>query len=72
MNGNLIRSKMALWGDTNGTLAEYLGISRQRLSAKINETYGAEFTQKEIKKIKIRYALTSEEIDEIFFTQKVS
>ncbi|MBN2851552.1 MAG: XRE family transcriptional regulator [Clostridia bacterium] len=62
-----LRSKMVLHGDTNITLSKAIGISPQRFSAKINETNGAEFKQKEIAKIKTRYQLTSEEIDEIFF-----
>lgn len=67
MNAKLLRSKMVLFGDTQGELADVLGISQQRLSAKINETNGAEFTQKEIKAIKERYNLTSEETALIFF-----
>lgn len=67
-----LKSKMALYGDTGGDLAEYLSISRTRLSSKIHETNGAEFTQGEIQKIKERYSLTGTEVDEIFFSQKVS
>lgn len=67
MNRKLLRSKMVLFDDTNSSLAEALNISPQRLSAKINETDGAEFTQKEIKCISIRYNLTSDEIHAIFF-----
>jgi hypothetical protein len=42
------------------------------LSAKINGWNGAEFTQSEIQKIKDKYNLTVEEMNEIFFTAKVS
>ena len=59
---------MALNGDNDGKLAEYLGLSRSRFSAKINETGGAEFNQGEISKIKQRYNLTADEIDSIFFS----
>lgn len=72
MNKFLLRSKMALFGDNNSLLAECIGISKQRFSAKINETKGAEFTQSEIKKIKDRYNLTEEEIESIFFNNIVS
>ena len=48
------------------------GKSRTTLSNKMNETNGAEFTQGEIAKIKERYNVTTEEVDEIFFTTKVS
>lgn len=72
MNKNLLESKMKLYGDNGSTLSEYLGISRSTLSSKINETNGREFTQREISKIKFRYNLSAEEIDCIFFNQKVS
>lgn len=67
LNKNQLRSFMALNGDNDGKLAEYLGLSRSRFSAKINETGGAEFNQGEISKIKQRYNLTADEIDSIFF-----
>jgi len=67
MNKNLFRSKMVLFGDTNETLAAALGISSQRLSAKINSTNGAEFTQGEICTIKNLYHLTLQELNDIFF-----
>jgi len=72
MDINKLKSKMALHGDTGGDLAGYLSISRSTLSSKMNETNGSEFTQNEILKIKERYSLTSEEVDEIFFNKKVS
>lgn len=68
LNKNQLRSFMALNGDNDGKLAEYLGLSRSRFSAKINETGGAEFNQGEISKIKQRYNLTADEIDSIFFS----
>ena len=72
MNLNELNACMALFGDTNLRLAEAIGISPQRLSAKRNETRGAEFTQSEIAIIKRRYNLTPEQVDSIFFKQKVS
>lgn len=69
MNKNKLVSKMKLYGDTQESLAEAIGISVQRLNAKINQTGGAEFTMSEIRAIKIRYNLTSEEVDEIFFCE---
>ena len=68
LNKNQLRSFMALNGDNDGKLAEYLGLSRSRFSAKINETGGADFNQGEISKIKQRYNLTADEIDSIFFS----
>ncbi len=59
-------------GDTQEILAKAIGISVQRFNAKINETNNAEFTQGEIQRIKERYDLTAEDIDEIFFARLVS
>ena len=72
MNKKIMESKMKLHGDTNATLAQAIGISQQSLSSKKNETRGAEFTQSEITAIKVRYALSAGEVDEIFFTDKES
>ena len=66
MNGKLLRSVMALYGDTNKSLAEFLGITEQSVCNKINEN-GTEFKQGEIMKIKARYSLDSEMVDRIFF-----
>ena len=43
---------MKLHGDIGKTLAMHIGIARTTLSNKMNETNGAEFTQREISKIK--------------------
>lgn len=67
MNKNKFVSVMKLHGDTQESLAEAIGLSVQRMNAKINSTGGAEFTMSEIRVIKIRYSLKSEEIDDIFF-----
>lgn len=72
MNKNRLEAVMKLHGDIGSTLAEYLGIARGTFSAKLNETNGAEFTQSEIVKIKQRYELTPQEVDDIFFAEKVS
>lgn len=72
MDKNLLCSKMKMHGDTQADLAEALGISLGQTNAKINETRGAEFTQREIFIMKTRYQLSSEEIDRIFFGKKVS
>jgi hypothetical protein len=66
MNKELLRSVMVLHGDTNKSLAAYLGITEQSVSNKINEN-GTEFRQGEIGQIKTRYNLTSEQVDLIFF-----
>lgn len=66
MDKKLLRSIMALNGDTNASLAAYLGITEQSVSNKINEN-GTEFKQSEISRIKTRYGLDSGMVDRIFF-----
>ena len=66
MKKELLRSIMVLHGDTNKDLADYLGISEQSVSNKINEN-GTEFRQGEIKQIITRYNLTCDQVDRIFF-----
>lgn len=63
---------MKLHGDTQEDLAKFIGISLPRLNAKINEAGGAEFTMSEIRAIKIKYNLTAQEVDAIFFAKDVS
>ena len=70
MNGNLLKAVIVKDGDTQSTLAEAMGIQTsalcQRISGKID------FRRNEIKFIKERYKLTSEEVDQIFFEELVS
>ena len=72
MNKNMLISKMKLFGDNQADLAEALGLSLSRTNAKINETDGAEFTKSELDIMKVRYHLTADEMDLIFFNAKVS
>ena len=72
MNKNKLLAILADNGDTQSDLASAIGISRTRLSAKINERGNAAFTQPEIAAIKKRYSLSSKQIDDIFFTSFVS
>ncbi len=72
MNSNQLKSIMALHNDTNTTLADYLGITPQTFSAKLNEKKNkkgvpAEFTSGQIGKIKRKYHLSAEQVDAIFF-----
>lgn len=71
MDKKLLRSIMIRNGDTNASLAEYLGIAEQSVSNKINEN-GTEFKQGEIAKIKAKYGLDSDMVDRIFFAATVS
>ena len=72
MNKNELVSIMKKYGDNQADLAEYIGISPQRFSAKINKTDGAKFNQDEIKAIKKKYNLSAEQVDYIFFRDDVS
>lgn len=72
MQKNELVSVMKKHGDRQEDLANYIGISPQRFSAKINEKDGAEFTKGEIAKIKEKYNLTAEQVDLIFFASDVS
>ena len=67
MNKTLLRSIMVLFGDTNRTLADYLGISEKSVNDKINER-GTEFKKSEIAAIKKRSSLTDEQVILIFFS----
>jgi hypothetical protein len=66
MNVPLLKSVMALHNDTNKDLANYLRITEQSLSNKINER-DTEFKQGEIAAIKERYDLSAEQVEQIFF-----
>lgn len=67
MNKNELMAAMARNGDRQIDLAEALGLSRTRLSAKINERNGAVFNQPEITIIRTRYHLSDAEVCKIFF-----
>lgn len=66
MNKELLRSVMALHGETNKDLADLLEITEQSVSGKINEN-NTEFKQGEIAKIQKHYHLSPEQVVSIFF-----
>ena len=70
MNTNLLKAKMKLHNDTQRELADYLGRVISNVSFKINGKQA--FNADEIRKMKKRYNLTAEEIDEIFFNLECS
>ena len=53
--------------DTSEDLMKYLNISSSSFYNKINKKF--DFTRGEIQKIKERYNLTAEQIDDIFFNE---
>ena len=70
MNMPILKAKMALHNDKGADLAKALGITETTLSTKINGK--TDFTRNEIFKIKKRYNLSANEIDNIFFNLKVT
>lgn len=72
MNKLRLESVMKLHGDTGTSLAKFLNMARATFLAKINETNGAEFTQREIAMIREKYALSPRDVVAIFFDTKVS
>ena len=58
-------SKMVLNDDNFGTLSEFLGITRQALSRKVDGSN--DFKQTEIDKLISRWGLTPHEVVQIFF-----
>ena len=67
MNKQKFKSILALNGETQKSLAEYLKISETTLSLKISGR--ADFSRVEIKEIKEKFNLTANDLDEIFFNQ---
>ena len=65
-NTNLLKSKMAAFGDTNFVkcLAELLDISRTTASKKLNGE--KDFTSSEITILTFKYGLSSDDIKNIF------
>jgi len=61
-----LREQMDIYGDTLESLANYLNITYQTLSKKMNGH--VDFTRTEILKIKQRYNLSAEQVDNIFFS----
>jgi len=72
MNSKELKVEMMRHNENGEDLAKVLGISRQTLSNKMNETNNAVFTQREIAAIINHYSLACERAFEIFFALKMS
>jgi hypothetical protein len=76
MNKLLLKSIMALHGDSVPDLAELIGKTPQTVYNKMNEYEvngkKQEFTQGEITIIAEHYKMTAEQLKDVFFTEKVS
>lgn len=62
-----LKAEMARHEDRQEDLAKALGISTSALNLKVNET--TPFRQPEIEKIALRYDLSAEDIQRIFFAR---
>lgn len=69
MNRNLMRCCMAYYKDNNTRLAEYLGVSRQTITNKLQGR--TDWTRREIEEITRRYNLKPEQVKMIFFCDEV-
>ena len=67
MNKDKLLAAIKEFGERQEDLADAIGLSRTRLSAKIHGRNNASFTQPEIAAIKKRYSLSDVEVNEIFF-----
>lgn len=66
-NINLLKSKMALAGDNQKSLANLLGVTTSAVNYKLNGN--VRFSVDEISAIAKRYNLTNDEIVEIFMCE---
>lgn len=67
MNVNLLKGKIKEHALTQGEVAEKMGVSLSRFNAKLNGRGGAEFSLGELQALKSILALTSRQVDQIFF-----
>jgi len=67
VNKAKLRAIMIENGDTYESLAREIGCTTSTFSLKINGETSNGFTQPEIKAIRNRYALTDEDVIQIFF-----
>lgn len=69
INTKVMRSAMILGGDTQESLAKYLGLTRQTVNKKVNGK--VPFNADEIEGIVRRYSLTNDALLAIFFADCV-
>ena len=67
MNKQALKGLIVANDGRQETLADAMGLSVSRLSAKINEN-GAEFNKSEIEFIRKRYKMSRKQVMDIFFT----
>lgn len=67
MNVNMLKGKLREKALTQGDAAAQLGISLSCFNAKLNGRAGAEFSLRELQGLKRILALSSRQVDQIFF-----
>lgn len=72
MNKDMLKGQIRSLGMTQNDAAAKVGVSLSRFNAKINGTDGAEFSLGEIRSLKELLNLNPDQIDLIFFSDKVS
>ena len=72
MNKALLKSYMVKNNDTQEKLAAFLGVSLSGLNAQINGKSARSMRIDDARKIKERYGLDPDEMDQIFFAPEVS
>lgn len=68
MNINMLKGKLRERALTQGEVAGRMGLSLSCFNAKLNGRSGAEFSLRELRALKDILALTSRQVDQIFFT----
>ena len=68
MNRDMLKGEIRAKAMTQGDVAKGIGVSLSSFNAKLNETYGAEFSVGEVRSIKDLLQLSPEKVDQIFFT----
>lgn len=68
MNTNKLKSKLKECSLSQEAIADKMGISLSRFNAKINGRRGAQFVLGEVQSLKKILHLTTEQVDQIFFS----
>lgn len=67
MNSTMLKGKLKEHALTQEEVADQMGISLSCFNAKLNGRAGAEFSLRELRVLKEILALTSRQVDQIFF-----
>lgn len=68
MNADLLKGVIRSHGKTQQDVSREIGLSLSRFNAKINNSGGAEFSLSEVRRLKLLFNLSPDQIDAIFLT----